>query len=95
MNVYPRELEEVLHKHEDVEAAAVIGLPDKASGEIPVAYIKPKEGAVINEKTMKAYLKEHLANYKLPKHIYVESDLPMTATGKILKRELKDKVLNR
>ncbi|PLX69904.1 MAG: long-chain fatty acid--CoA ligase [Denitrovibrio sp.] len=94
MNVYPRELEEVLHKHEDVEAAAVIGLPDKSSGEIPVAYIKPKEGVEIDEKAIKAYLKEHLANYKLPKHIYIKNDLPMTATGKILKRELKDKVLN-
>lgn len=93
INVYPREIEEVLHKHEKVEAAAVIGLPDKSSGEIPVAYIKPKENAEISDREMKAYLREHLANYKLPKQIHVETDLPMTATGKILKRELKDKVL--
>lgn len=94
INVYPREIEEVLHKHEKVEAAAVIGLPDKASGEIPVAYVKPKDGANLTEKDLKTYLKEHLANYKLPKHIHVETDLPMTVTGKILKRELKAKVLN-
>jgi len=94
INVYPREIEEVLHKHPMVEAAAVIGLPDKSSGEIPVAYIKPKDGCEITEKEMKSYLKEHLANYKIPKHIHMENNLPMTATGKILKRELKDKVLN-
>lgn len=94
INVYPREIEEVLHKHEKVEAAAVIGLPDKSSGEIPVAYVKPKEDVEVTDKELKAYLKEHLANYKLPKHVYIETDLPMTATGKILKRELKDKVLN-
>lgn len=94
INVYPREIEEVLHKHEKIEAAAVIGLPDKASGEIPVAYVKPKDGVNVTEKELKSYLKEHLANYKLPKHIHVETNLPMTATGKILKRELKDKVLN-
>jgi long-chain acyl-CoA synthetase len=94
MNVYPREIEEVLHKHKDVEAAAVIGLPDKASGEIPVAYVKTKDGAETSDKELRAYLKEHLANYKLPKHIYIEHNLPMTATGKILKRELKARILN-
>jgi long-chain acyl-CoA synthetase len=94
INVYPREIEEVLHKHESVEAAAVIGLPDKSSGEIPVAYVKPKDDVEITEKELKAYLKEHLANFKLPKSIHIETDLPMTATGKILKRELKDIVLN-
>jgi len=94
INVYPREIEEVLHNHEDVEAAAVIGLNDKASGEIPVAYIKPKDGVEISEKDMKSYLRKHLANYKIPKHIHIENDLPMTATGKILKRELKEKILN-
>jgi len=94
MNVYPREIEEVLHKHEKIEAAAVIGLPDKASGEIPVAYVKPKDGIELTEHEIKIYLKEHLANYKLPKHVYIEINLPMTATGKILKRELKEKVLN-
>lgn len=94
INVYPREIEEVLHKHDAVEAAAVIGLPDKSSGEIPVAYVKPKDDVEVTDKELKVYLKEHLANYKLPKQIHIENNLPMTATGKILKRELKDKVLN-
>ncbi len=94
MNVYPREIEEVLHKYEGVEAAAVIGLPDEASGEVPDAYIKPKEGANLDIKDIKKYLREKLANYKIPRHIYIRQDLPLTATGKVLKRELKREVLS-
>lgn len=95
MNVYPREIEEVLHKHERIAAAAVIGMPDKASGEIPVAYVKPKDDVELTDKEIRVYLKNCLANYKLPKQIYVKTDLPMTVTGKILKRELKAKALNK
>jgi len=95
MNVYPREIEEVLHRHEAVDAAAVIGLPDKSSGEIPVAYVKPKDGFELTDKDLRIYLKSHLANFKLPKYINVEHNLPMTATGKILKRELKAKALEK
>jgi long-chain acyl-CoA synthetase len=93
INVYPREIEEHLHKHPAVDAAAVIGLPDKNSGEIPVAYIKPKAGMSINEKEIKAYLRQYLAHFKIPKQIQECNDMPMTATGKVLKRELKRRVL--
>ena len=93
INVYPREIEEVLHKFEGVEAAAVIGIKDENSGEIPVAYIKPQENFEVDLKKLKNYLKDHLANYKIPKHFYLKNDLPMTATGKILKRELRKEVL--
>jgi long-chain acyl-CoA synthetase len=93
MNVYPREIEEVLHKYEGVEASAVIGFPDRHSGEVPDAYIKPKEGVVLDPKEVKRYLRERLANYKIPRHVIVKTDLPLTATGKILKRELKKEVL--
>ncbi|MGE4317883.1 MAG: long-chain-fatty-acid--CoA ligase [Deferribacterales bacterium] len=94
INVYPREIEELLHKHEAIEAAAVIGLPDKNSGEIPVAYIKPKPGLTISETDIKGYLRKSLAHFKIPKHIHLCEDMPMTATGKVLKRELKRRVLN-
>ena len=93
MNVYPREIEEVLHKYDGVEAAAVIGLPDEANGEVPDAYIKAKEGVELDTKDIKKYLREKLANYKIPRHIYIKEELPLTATGKILKRELKKAVL--
>ena len=94
INVYPREIEEQLHKHEAVDAAAVIGLPDRNSGEIPVAYIKPKQGMTISEKEVKAYLRNYLAHFKIPKQVHICEDMPMTATGKVLKRELKKRVLN-
>lgn len=94
INVYPREIEELLHKHEAIEIAAVIGLPDVKNGEIPVAYVKPKSGNTLTEKDIKAYLRGSLAHFKIPKQINICDDLPMTATGKVLKRELKKRVLN-
>lgn len=93
INLYPREIEELIYSYEGVEAAAVIGIPDKASGEVPVAYVMPKEGADIHNEDLKEFLKSKLANFKIPKHIYVTKDLPLTATGKVLKRKLRDQVL--
>ncbi|MCD8569736.1 MAG: hypothetical protein LRY50_15925, partial [Geovibrio sp.] len=55
---------------------------------------KPKEGANLDIKDIKKYLREKLANYKIPRHIYIRQDLPLTATGKVLKRELKREVLS-
>jgi len=95
INLYPREIEELLYTVEGVEAAAVIGIPDKSSGEVPVAYILPKEGATLNPSAIKEYLKEHLANFKVPRHIYIVDELPLTATGKVLKRKLKEQVLKK
>ncbi len=92
INVYPREIEELLYAFEDVEAAAVIGVKDKVSGEVPVAYVMPKEGKTIDTHKMREYLKKHLANFKLPRHIHVVNDLPVNATGKVVKRKLKEQV---
>ncbi len=92
MNVYPREIEELLYLHEKIEAAAVIGVKDSASGEVPAAYIMPKENQTLEEKELKEYLKQHLANYKIPKYFHIVDELPMTATGKVLKRVLKEKI---
>lgn len=95
INLYPREIEELLYTVEGVEAAAVIGIPDKSSGEIPVAYLLPKEGAKLNPSAIKEYLKKHLANFKIPRHIYIVDELPLTATGKVLKRKLREQVLKK
>jgi len=91
INIYPREIEEVLYLNPSVKAAAVIGIKDDNSGEIPVAYIEadPDENA-ITETEIKTYLKQHLANFKTPKHVYFLDELPKTATGKVLKRVLKE-----
>lgn len=95
INVYPRQIEELLYLYEKIEAAAVVGIKDAASGEVPVAYIMPKENEEITEKEIKIYLKEHLANFKIPKQIHIVEELPMTATGKVLKRKLKEQIANK
>ncbi len=91
INIYPREIEEMIDRFEGVNASAVIGINDENSGEIPVAYIELEEGIpTIKESEIKSYLREHLANFKIPKHIYIIDELPKNATGKVLKRALKE-----
>ncbi|WP_295421060.1 long-chain-fatty-acid--CoA ligase [Sulfurovum sp.] len=91
INVYPREIEEVIDAFDGVAASAVIGVKDEKSGEVPVAYVELDEGVErVDELALKAKLREHLANYKVPKHIYFISELPKNATGKVLKRVLKE-----
>ena len=93
INIYPREIEEVLYKYEGVDAAAVVGLKDaQTRDEEVLAFIQPKENVTLSEVEVRKYLKSHLANFKLPKHIYFVEELPKNATGKVLKRVLKEKV---
>ncbi len=93
INVYPREIEELLYKLDGVDAAAVVGVPDEKQDEIIVAFIQMQEGIpALQARTVHAYLKQHLANYKLPKHIYFIEELPRNATNKVLKRKLKENI---
>ena len=87
-NVYPREIEEVLLTHPDVSLAAVIGVPHESHGEEIKAVVIRVEGATISEDELIAWGKEQMANYKYPRIVEFVDALPMTATGKILKREL-------
>ena len=94
INIYPREIEEFVDRFEGVKVSAVVGAFDEQCGEIPVAYIELEDGITsINEGELKKYLREHLANYKLPKYIYIIESLPKNATGKVLKRVLKQQLL--
>jgi long-chain acyl-CoA synthetase len=88
-NVYPKEVEEVLYRRNEVQECAVVGLPDPEWGEKVTAFLIPKAGAGIDEKVLKAFLKEHLSPFKVPKAFIVVEELPKNAAGKILKRELK------
>ncbi len=91
INIYPREIEEVIDVFEGVGVSAVIGIVDEKSGEAPVVYIELDEGVErLDEAGLKKYMREHLANYKIPKQIHVINELPKNATGKVLKRVLKD-----
>jgi long-chain acyl-CoA synthetase len=87
-NVYPRELEEVLLTHPQVSLAAVIGVPHDAYGEEIKAFVVPAKGADITEQELIAWCREVMAAYKYPRLIEFRTSLPMTATGKVLKREL-------
>jgi len=87
-NVYPREIEEVLITHPDVSLAAVVGVPDESHGEEIKAFVILKPGATVTEDELKAWGKEQMAAYKYPRLVAFVDSLPMTATGKILKREL-------
>ena len=88
-NVYPREVEEVIMTHPAVSLAAVIGVPHDSHGEEVKAYVILKEGTEADSEEIVAWCKENMAAYKYPRIVEVRADLPMTATGKILKRELR------
>lgn len=92
VNVYPREIEEVLYQLEAVEAAAVIGIRDEYADEEVTAFVQLKENMSLSEADARAHLRRHLANFKVPKHIYFEKELPRNATGKVLKRVLKQQL---
>ena len=87
-NVYPREVEEVLMTHEAVSLAAVIGVPHESHGEEVKAVVIRAEGASVTEDELVAWAKEQMASFKYPRIVEFVDTLPMTATGKILKREL-------
>ena len=87
-NVFPREIEEALTDHEDVLAAGVVGRQDDSRGEVAVAFIEWKEGALFDEQKLRSWCRKKIAPFKVPKAIVVLSELPRNPTGKILRREL-------
>jgi long-chain acyl-CoA synthetase len=89
MNIYPREIEEVLYAHPAVLEVAVVGVPDEARGEEVKAYVAVKPGTAVTEDDLKVYCLDRLAKYKCPKAIEFQPSLPKGPTGKILKRELR------
>ncbi len=91
MNIYPREIEEVLYRHPKVREASVVGIPDRARGEEVKVYASAREGEVLTAEELKVFLEERMARYKWPKEIEVMEELPKGPTGKILKRELKQR----
>jgi len=88
-NVFPNEIEGVVAEHPLVENCAVIGVPNEKSGEAVKLFIVTQD-ASLTEGVIRAYCKEHLTGYKMPRHIEFRDELPMTPVGKILRRELKD-----
>ena len=90
MNVYPREVEEVLTAHPAIAEAAVVGQPDERLGEVPRAYVVLEPGASITETEILAYCRENLARYKVPAAVEFRTELPRTFIGKVLRRVLAE-----
>ena len=90
INVYPREIEEILYQIPGVKEAAVIGVPDSRRGEHPLAFVAASEGATLDAKHILHFVREKLADYKVPRQVVFLSALPRNATGKVLKTELRE-----
>jgi long-chain acyl-CoA synthetase len=88
-NIYPRDVDEVLFTHPKVLEACVIGVPDEYSGERIKAYVVLKEGQTATAEEIIDYCKENLVKYKVPKYVEFVTDLPKSAVGKILRKELR------
>ncbi|MGF1470042.1 MAG: AMP-binding protein [Sandaracinaceae bacterium] len=89
-NIYPREIEEFLYTHPDVEDAQVIGVPSAKYGEEVMAWVKPKAGASLEEGELTAFCKGNIATFKIPKYWKIVEEYPMTVTGKIQKFRMRE-----
>jgi acyl-coenzyme A synthetase/AMP-(fatty) acid ligase len=88
-NVYPAEVERVLLQHEDVAEAAVIGRPDDRLGEVPVAFVVPGPDATPDPAEIQRWMRDQVANVKVPRAIHVVETLPRNASLKVQKGELR------
>ncbi|WP_199724118.1 AMP-binding protein [Methanohalophilus sp. RSK] len=89
-NIYPREIEEFLYTIDGVRDAQVVGIPDERYGEIVGAFVMLQEGADLSEEDIREYSMEKIARYKVPKHVFIVDEYPMTASGKIQKFKLRE-----
>ena len=89
VNIYPREVEEVLFTHPDIADVAVIGVPDETWGERLKAFVVPRGGATVTAETLVDHCSGRLASYKIPKDLACVAELPRNANGKVLKTELR------
>ena len=94
-NIYPREVEEVLYEHEAIQECVVAGIPDPYRGETVKAYIVLKEGMTVTAEELNKYCRQNLAAYKVPRFYEFRDQLPKTAVGKILRRQLIDEEKNK
>jgi acyl-CoA synthetase (AMP-forming)/AMP-acid ligase II len=91
-NVAPAEVEKVLATCDGVGQVAVIGVPDVYFGEVGMAFVVPRPGANVGPDDVIAYAREHLANFKVPRRVEIVEALPLNATGKVLKNQLRARV---
>ena len=92
-NVYPRAVEEALYRHPDVAAATVVGMPDATKGEVPAAFVQPREGSGLTEAALREFLQGKLSPVEMPRRLELRAELPRTAVGKLSKKELRAELL--
>ena len=90
-NVYPSEIENVLHAHPAVAEAAVVGVPDAYRGETVKAYVSLRPGQTATAEELIAFCRQQMAAYKYPRQVEFLDELPKTVSGKLLRRELRDR----
>ena len=88
-NAYPAEIENLLLAHPDIAQVAVIGVPDERMGEVAMAYVVPVAGTTPAPADLVAWAREHMAGFKAPRHVRIVEALPMNASNKVLKTELR------
>ena len=89
-NVYPREIEEFLYTHPEIEDVQVIGVPDARYGEELMAWVKLSEGARLSEDDVRTYCQGRIAHFKIPRYVKFVDSYPMTVTGKVRKVEMRE-----
>jgi acyl-CoA synthetase (AMP-forming)/AMP-acid ligase II len=94
-NCYPAEIENALYGMCGVAQVAVIGVPDERMGEVGMAFVVPEAGAELSPEAVMAWSREHMANYKVPRHVALVDTLPTNASGKVQKFELRETAARR
>jgi acyl-CoA synthetase (AMP-forming)/AMP-acid ligase II len=89
-NIYATDVEAVLLEHDDVQEAAVVGVPHRVLGEDVGAFVVCRSGSALDADTLNAFCADRLADYKRPRHIWFVAELPRNATGKVMKHKLRD-----
>ena len=92
-NIYPREIEEFLHKHPDIQDVQVIGVPDEKYGEELCAWIVPRAGAKLDEDAVRAFCRDRISHYKIPRYIRMVQGFPTTVTGKVQKFQMREQMI--
>jgi fatty-acyl-CoA synthase len=92
-NVYPREVEEFLYRHPDIQEVQVFGIPDQRYGEQVCAWVKLRQGASLSADDIKAYCRDQITHFKIPHYIRFVEDFPMTVTGKMQKFLMREQMI--
>jgi fatty-acyl-CoA synthase len=89
-NVYPREIEEFLHKHPDIIDVQVTGVPDSKMGEEIMAWVKPRAGAMLSADDVREFCRGRIAHFKVPRYVQFIDEFPMTISGKVQKFRMRE-----